>query len=74
MAESLRIGLTLTEEEKKRLATLAKLLGTKPTTLATTVVRKYMESRTEEMQKALTAKAAYDKAISDIVTKPLLSE
>ena len=65
MAESLRIGLTLTEEEKKRLATLAKLLGTKPTTLATTVVRKYMESRTEEM---------HDKAISDIVTKPLLSE
>ena len=64
-----RIGLTLGTELNKRFMALAEFDRKKPATLATEIIKAYMDSRADDIQSILQAKEDYEKSIDEIRNK-----
>ena len=67
--KSKRIGLTLDTEQNKRFLALAEFDKMKPATLASEIVKAYMESRADDIDLILRAKADYEKNVDTLRNK-----
>ena len=67
--KSKRIGLTLDTEQNKRFLALAEFDKKKPATLASEIVKAYMESRADDIDLILRAKADYEKNVDTLRNK-----
>ena len=67
--KSKRIGLTLDIEQNKRFMALAEFDRKKPATLASEIVKAYMETRADDIDSILRAKADYEKNVDQLRNK-----
>lgn len=67
--KSKRIGLTLDTEQCKRFLALAEFDKMKPATLASEIVKAYMDSRADDIDLILLAKADYEKNVDTLRNK-----
>lgn len=67
--KSKRIGLTLDTEQCKRFLALAEFDRKKPATLASEIVKAYMDSRADDIDLILQAKADYEKNVDTLRNK-----
>lgn len=67
--KSKRIGLTLDNEQNKRFIALAEFDKKKPATLASEIVKAYMDTRADDIDSILRAKATYEKNVDELRNK-----
>lgn len=64
--KSRRIALTADADFNRRFRALAEFDGKKPATLATEILRDYMQSRAADIDSVLQARANYEKKIDEL--------
>ena len=67
--KSKRVGLTLDNEQNKRLLALAEFDKKKPATLASEIVKAYLDTRIDDIESILHAKAEYEKNVDALRNK-----
>ena len=67
--KSKRIGISLGNEQSKRFLALAEFDKKKPATLASEIVKAYMDTRADDIDLILCAKATYEKNIDELRSK-----
>ena len=67
--KSKRIGISLGNEQNKRFLALAEFDKKKPATLASEIVKAYMDTRADDIDSILRAKATYEKNIDELRSK-----
>lgn len=67
--KSKRVGLTLDNEQNKRLLALAEFDKKKPATLASEIVKAYLDKRIDDIESILHAKAEYERNVDALRNK-----
>lgn len=67
--KSKRIGLTLDNEQNRRFLALAEFDQKKPATLAAEIVKTYMDTRADDIDSILRARADYEQSVDKLRNK-----
>ena len=66
MENNKRIGLSLSSEMGRRFEALAEFDRKRPATLATDIIKAYMDTRAGDIEKVLRVKADYEKNVEEL--------